>query len=183
MSSTRSQRTVLFVDDDQLLLAAYKRGLELKTGARALVASCLAEARALSRAHCPDACVVDYHLSRGESGLDLLGELRRRHANAVLVLVTAYGHLELGAAAIKAGADHVCAKPVALSEILKRIAGAPPAMPAPIEPTASDERARWEHMHRVLRDCDGNRSEAARRLRIDRGTLQRWLERCAPHED
>jgi len=40
--------------------------------------------------------------------------------------------------------------------------------------------AQWEHIHRVLADCGGNISEAARRLDIPRRTLQRKLKKMAP---
>ncbi len=46
--------------------------------------------------------------------------------------------------------------------------------------TPTLDRAIWEHVQRVFHDCKGNRSEAARRLRIDRGTLNRWLNRPTP---
>jgi two-component system response regulator RegA len=41
-------------------------------------------------------------------------------------------------------------------------------------------RAEWEHIHRVLADCGGNISEAARRLGIHRRSLQRKLKKQAP---
>jgi len=41
-------------------------------------------------------------------------------------------------------------------------------------------RAEWEYLHTVLKLCDGNRSEAARRLRIHRSVLQRKLARTPP---
>ena len=51
----------------------------------------------------------------------------------------------------------------------------PPGHPAP-----SLARAEWEHIHRVLSDCGGNISEAARRLGIHRRSLQRKLQKYAP---
>ena len=41
-------------------------------------------------------------------------------------------------------------------------------------------RAEWEHIHRVLADCQGNISDAARRLGIHRRSLQRKLRKRAP---
>ena len=41
-------------------------------------------------------------------------------------------------------------------------------------------RAEWEHIQRVLSDCGGNVSEAARRLGIHRRSLQRKLQKFAP---
>jgi two-component system response regulator RegA len=41
-------------------------------------------------------------------------------------------------------------------------------------------RAEWEHIQRVLTECGGNISEAARRLGIHRRSLQRKLQKLAP---
>jgi two-component system response regulator RegA len=37
------------------------------------------------------------------------------------------------------------------------------------------DRVEWEHINRVLADCDGNISEPARALGLHRRTLQRKL--------
>jgi len=42
------------------------------------------------------------------------------------------------------------------------------------------DRALWEHVTRVLGDCNGNKSETARRLCKPRSWLQRFLARTAP---
>ena len=41
-------------------------------------------------------------------------------------------------------------------------------------------RAEWEHINRVLADCEGNISEAARRLGLHRRSLQRKLQKRPP---
>ncbi|HRB12042.1 MAG TPA: helix-turn-helix domain-containing protein, partial [Vicinamibacteria bacterium] len=48
---------------------------------------------------------------------------------------------------------------------------------APIDETPSLARVEWEHIQRVLSDCEGNVSEAARRLGVHRRSLQRKLSR------
>lgn len=175
-------RSILIVEDDPLTARAFKTCIERRGETIATVASSLVETRqllaALGSAFRPDACIVDHRLP-GESGLDLLPELRARYPRTVIVFISGYGTFELGAEAHAAGANHVLAKPVTFGEIVARVAGRARDR-EPDDETASDERARWEHMQRVLRDCSGNRSETARRLRLDRGTLQRWLERPAP---
>ena len=52
-------------------------------------------------------------------------------------------------------------------------------MPTDFQPP-SLARAEWEHINRVLSDCEGNVSEAARRLGIHRRSLQRKLQRYPP---
>jgi len=39
------------------------------------------------------------------------------------------------------------------------------------------DRVEWEHINRVLADCDGNISEAARVLGLHRRSLQRKLSK------
>ena len=41
-------------------------------------------------------------------------------------------------------------------------------------------RVEWEHMQRVISDCDGNISQAARLLGIHRRSLQRKLAKYPP---
>lgn len=43
-------------------------------------------------------------------------------------------------------------------------------------------RTEWEHINRVLADCDGNISETAKRLGIHRRTLQRKLYKYPPKQ-
>ena len=47
--------------------------------------------------------------------------------------------------------------------------------------TPSLARTEWEHINRVLTDTGGNISETARRLGLQRRTLQRKLK-CPPHD-
>ena len=171
----RELRRVLIVEDDERLLAAYTRAFQA-TPLDVVTATNAAEARGRAQETNPDMCVIDYQLPGGESGLQLISGLRHRDPLVTLVFVTGYGYMELGAEAARHGADHVLAKPVHVAEILSRVAGSLVDDSA----TASDARARWEHIQRVLQDSGGNRSEAARRLGLSRGTLQRWLDRPAP---
>lgn len=46
--------------------------------------------------------------------------------------------------------------------------------------TPSLARTEWEHINRVLTDCGGNISEAARKLGLHRRTLQRKLKTLPP---
>jgi two-component system response regulator RegA len=43
-------------------------------------------------------------------------------------------------------------------------------------------RVEWEHIQRVLTDCGGNISEAARQLGMHRRTLQRKLATRPPNQ-
>ena len=54
--------------------------------------------------------------------------------------------------------------------------GSGAAISAPVE-VPSLARVEWEHIQRVLADCDGNVSQAARLLGIHRRSLQRKLSK------
>jgi two-component system, response regulator RegA len=170
-------RAALVVDDDPRVLAALVGAIK-KVGWNALGASTLAQARESVRTFTPDTCVVDLQLPDG-SGLHLIRELRAAYADARIALLTGYGSMDIGAMAIRAGADVVIAKPATASEIMQRIYS-DAVVHIDLRETASVDRAVWEHVQRVLHDCGGNKSLAARRLRVDRGTLKRWLAREAP---
>ena len=174
----RAVQTVLVVEDDPQLLSTYTHALE-RSGKRAWGAESSASARELFRAHKPDACIVDMQLG-SEDGIELIRQLRAVDPGVVLVLVTGYGSLEAGANAVLAGADYVLSKPIRLHEILGRLGTDTRTEPVAANDTPTLDRAIWEHIQRVLKDCGGNKSEAARRLRVDRGTLHRWLVRDAP---
>ena len=45
---------------------------------------------------------------------------------------------------------------------------------------ASLDRVEWEHLQRVLRDCGGNISATARKLGLERRSLQRKLSKYPP---
>lgn len=173
---TAGQRSVLVVEDDELLLATYASCLGRKGHTPVMAADTAAKARLLLAATAPELAIIDLQLSDG-NGLDLVRFARAKYPSIEIVLVTGYGSLEIGAEAIRAGANHVIAKPVGINEILQRVTGTTETTPPE---TPSADRAMWEHVKRVLRDCRGNQSEAARRLGIDRGTLARWLSRPAP---
>ena len=75
-----------------------------------------------------------------------------------------------------AGATSYLTKPVDADQILAAFEGTEPTgRPAPTsQPLA---RVEWEHIQRVLGDCDGNLSQAARVLGIHRRSLQRKLSK------
>ena len=81
--------------------------------------------------------------------------------------------------AVRIGARDYLQKPVSVSEIEARLIAcrspsdqSPPDLASP-ELTLAD--VEWEHINRVLTECDGNIRRAARRLGIHRRTLQRKL--------
>ena len=169
---------VLLVDDDELWVRACERGFRSMGYTVSSVAS---EAGALAAAHArpPDLVVADVRLG-SECGIDLIEPLRQACPGCTIALVSAYLSVALTAVAVRKGAHVVLFKPVHPTEIVRRL----PQLDADDREcrTPTLARAEWEHIQRVLLDCNGNVSEAARRLGILRQSLQRRLRKHAPPE-
>ena len=60
--------------------------------------------------------------------------------------------------------------------MLRAFGSGPELVAAPAQ-VPSLARVEWEHIHRVLADCEGNISQAARLLGIHRRSLQRKLSK------
>ncbi len=170
--------SILLVDDDvtlreRLARALRERGFDVRTAGSA------DEAMEQVRADSPEMAVLDLRMP-GRSGLDLLREMREHDPSTRILVLTGYGSIATAVEATKLGAEGYLPKPVDADELLAAFArsGAHPA-PDRIE-TPSLARAEWEHIQRVLVDCGGNISEAARRLGIHRRSLQRKLQKYPP---
>jgi two-component system response regulator RegA len=94
--------------------------------------------------------------------------------------LTGYGSIATAVDAMHLGATHYLAKPADADDILAAFARDERA-PLPSEfPVPSLARAEWEHIQRILSDCGGNISEAARRLGMHRRSLQLKLRKNPP---
>jgi two-component system response regulator RegA len=168
--------TVLIIDDDEpyrerLVRAFSRKGFDSHGAANASEA--LKRARELR----PGYAVIDLRLPDG-SGLEVVRELRALDAHSTLVVLTGYGSIATAVEAVRRGATHYLTKPADVDDILLAFAGAtlPEGQEAAREhQVPSLARAEWEHIQRVLADCGGNISQAARLLRIQRRSLQRKL--------
>ncbi|HZR82995.1 MAG TPA: response regulator [Candidatus Binatia bacterium] len=181
--------TILVVDDDRVLRerlarAFRDRGHEVATAADG------DEAVAAATAHPPELAVVDLRMP-GRSGLDLVRELLALDESMRIVVLTGYGSIATAIEAIRLGATHYLHKPADADEVLAAFerGGAPSAASPAGGPATSAEpatpslaRAEWEHIHRVLDDCGGNVTVAARRLGLHRRSLQRKLQKQPPRD-
>jgi two-component system response regulator RegA len=176
--STKGAR-LLLVDDDEtfrgrLARALGERKLEVVT------ADGPATALEAARRTRPTYAVVDLKMPGG-SGLDVVRDLVALDPAMRVVVLTGYGSIASAVEAMHRGAHHFLSKPADADEIIAALDGAkaPPA-PAGTVPAPTLARAEWEHMSRILADCGGNVSEAARRLGITRRTLQLKLKKDPP---
>lgn len=170
-------RSLLLVDDDTALRKRLARAFQDR-GFVVREAGGVAEALALAREESPELAVVDLRVPDGD-GLEVLRALKRIDPTTIVVMLTGYGSIANALEAVRLGAAHYLTKPADVDELIAAFArergedDAPRGEHAP--PTLA--RVEWEHIQRVLTDCGGNVSEAARRLGIHRRSLQRKLSK------
>jgi two-component system response regulator RegA len=172
--------SILVVDDDEpfrtrLGRAMRDRGYDVRT------AGDYEAAMAAAREESPQLAVVDLKMP-GHSGLELVRDLLAVDPTTRIVVLTGYGSIATAVDAMRLGAKNYLPKPADADEIIRALMrDADPSDVAPHEfPAPSLARAEWEHMQRVLADCGGNISEAARRLGIHRRSLQLRLRKDPP---
>jgi two-component system response regulator RegA len=173
--------SVLVVDDDatfreRLGRAFRDREYEVRT------AGSYDEAMAQARDESPQFAVVDLKMP-GRSGLELVRDLKGVDATTKIVVLTGYGSIATALDAVRLGATHYLAKPADADDIIAAFARdekAPLTAPESEFPAPTLARAEWEHINRVLSDCGGNISEAARRLGMHRRSLQLKLRKHPP---
>lgn len=175
MRAEGSQK-LLLADDDAVFVHVLGRALRSR-GFEVASASDAAGALAAARQEHPGFVVLDLKLG-SDNGLALIPELLVAAPGARILLLTGYASIATAVEAIKRGAHDYLAKPVDADAVVRalRAGGAtrverPPQenLPPPLK------RLEWEHIQRVLAECGGNISAAARRLGMHRRSLQRKL--------
>jgi two-component system, response regulator RegA len=177
-----SPRSILLVDDsyvlrDRLAIAFQERGF------RVAVAGSHDEALGVFRSNPTDLAVVDLRMP-GKPGMALIPELKKISPKTKVLILSGFGSIATAIDALRLGATNFLPKPADADDILNAFAkgGTEVDVPEAEEeiPVPTLAQAEWEHIHRVLSDCGGNISEAARRLGIHRRSLQRKLRKRAP---
>lgn len=169
-------RNILVVEDDdalreRLLRAFHKRGFETRGAADG------ASAIAAATQDSPEFAVVDQRLP-DQSGLEVIRALHQLDPATRMVMLTGYGNINSALEAVRLGAVHYLTKPANAEEILAALhRDSNEPFTRGDEEVPSLEQAEWDHIHRVLGDCDGNISQAARLLGLHRRSLQRKLQR------
>ena len=174
--------SMLLVDDDEVFVERLARALRDR-GYEVRVAKDYDGALALARAESPELAVVDLRMP-GRSGLEVVRDIKAIDPATNILVLTGYGSIATAVEAIRLGAKDYLPKPADVDDILAALQRGPDdkkVMPADFQ-APSLARTEWEHIHRVLTDCEGNVSEAARRLGIHRRSLQRKLQRYPPRE-
>lgn len=166
---------LLVIDDDAMFCRVLARGLQ-RRGVVTALAHTAAEGLEAARTFAPDGVLLDLKLG-ADNGLALIRELATLCPRARIVLATGFASIATAVDAIRRGAWNYLPKPFDL-DALEQAFCVPPDDAPPVEPPATPaslRRHEWEHVQRVLAECGGNVSAAARVLGLDRRTLQRRL--------
>jgi two-component system response regulator RegA len=167
-------RSLLIVEDDDRLRERLARALA-ERGFETREAGDVQRALAAAREDSPEYVLVDLRVPGG-SGLDVVREVKAIDPATTVVVLTGYGSIATAVEAVRLGAAEYLTKPADVDQIVAALTRSEGASPAP-DTVPSLARVEWEHINRVLSDCDGNISKAARLLGIHRRSLQRKLDR------
>ena len=105
-----TEYTALIIDDEPDIRTLSAITLE-RLGIRCYVAADMREALKLLAERRYHFCITDMKLPDG-NGLELINLCQQRYPDMPIAMITAYGNLELGVSALKAGAFDVVAKPI-----------------------------------------------------------------------
>jgi len=172
---------VLVVDDDEVFRSRLCRALAQR-GWDAKAAADGQEALTVTRDWNPKLALVDLRMP-GIHGLDVVEQLRAESPSSTIIVLTGYGSIPTTISAMKRGADYYLSKPADADQILDAFEKLQTPNQVPAETLTSTPtlaRVEWEHMQRVIADCGGNISQAARALGIHRRSLQRKLSKYPP---
>lgn len=172
--SDRAARSVLVVDDDAVFRDRMAKSLTLR-GCEVRAVGTVSAARAAATQESPEFAVVDLKLPDG-SGLDVVRALHAVDQTTQIVVLTGYGSIATALESVKLGAKTYLTKPVDADQVVAAFEG---HIKRPGQKVAVPSLARveWEHIQRVLADCDGNVTHAAELLGIHRRSLQRKLSK------
>jgi two-component system response regulator RegA len=176
----QDERTLLVVEDDERFAETLATEFSDRGYAVQTVGS-------LAEAKCADANSFEYALVdlrlRNDSGLDVIADLKERAPGLRVIVLTGYGSIATAVKATKMGATSYFTKPVDIDEVERAFRAGDEeeeeAIPIPDE-FPSLYRHEREYIEYVLAECDGNISQAARRLGLHRQSLQRKLRKFSP---
>src|SRR5579863_792741 len=116
MKSFHTMRRVLVVDDEENIRLVLKTLLK-KQGYEVEVADSGESALVLVETFGPDVILTDVRMPR-MGGLDLLATLKAKQNTATVIVMSAYGNVDLALEAMKAGAYDYVSKPFKPDEIV-----------------------------------------------------------------
>ena len=135
----------------------------------------------------PAACSAEFAYALVEvefrdcKSLDLVRKLREQRPWMRIVVITDHDSFATVVLALRAGADDYLPIPASEDDLADALIGRRPALPPVPDTPLGAQRIRWKYTQRILAQCGRNVSDAARRLRMHRRSLQRILNKRAPY--
>jgi len=175
------ENCILILEEDSSFLRNVADQLSLR-GYSVLIAGNGEDATRIAARYKPLKCVLGLKEGR-ENRLEILSVLLSIVSCMRIVVATEYGSVATAVAAMKHGAKDYLAKPFQFDILLAALRGEPHSCSnrasdfRPMDGHLELRRVEWEYIQRVLLECDGNITEAARRLNVHRRTLQRKLDK------
>ncbi|MEI7703658.1 MAG: response regulator [Deltaproteobacteria bacterium] len=177
-AQTPEPSSLLLVDDDDLVRRTLAQVLA-RRGFSVTAVSNGAAALEQARNSPPRFAVLDLSMP-GMNGIELLRELRTISPATRVLILTGYGSIATAIEATRLGAVEYLTKPADPNTVVKALFGGNPVDHVDTDETPTFAEAEWEHIKRVLGDCDGNLTRAAEKLDVNRRTLHRKLRRRPP---
>lgn len=173
-------KRILLVEDDPIFLERLASSLR-RRGHEVMTSSGLEDVISILSRFSPEGAVIDLRLEE-ESGLVVARLLREQLPQIRILILTGYGSIASAVDAMRLGAVDYLSKPADTDQIEAALfADSLTPVEAELESSvASLDRVEWEHLQRVLRDCGGNISATARKLGLERRSLQRKLSKYPP---
>lgn len=165
-------RRILVCDDDNSFRKRLSKALRDR-GFLVFEASSVDQGYEVVQEFGVDACLIDLRMPGGD-GLQLVEKLNRDYPKIRSVVFTGFGTIQTALEAIRKGAVNYLTKPAGIDEIIASIfpdqikTQSTVAMP-------SLEEVEMEYIQRVLSECEGNITKAAKVLGMHRRSLQRKL--------
>ena len=167
---------ILLVDDDEALRVTLSRALRSR-GYDVYTAGDDDEAAGMVESLQPHFAVVDLKMP-GKSGMRVLEEISLRSPQTRSIVLTGYGSIANAVEAMRLGAVNYVTKPADADQVIEAFEADRTTRTQLHRPSLAESE--WNHIQKVLTDCDGNITHAARILDIPRRTLQRKLKKRAP---
>jgi two-component system response regulator RegA len=171
-------RSLLLVEDDDAFAGRLTRALATRGFDVRRAATCEA-AVALAEDESPELALVDLRLPDGH-GLDVVRRLHDIDETTRIIVLTGYGAIATAVESLKLGASDYLTKPVDADQVVaafEKAESGQSAAGARDFTVPSLARVEWEHIQRVMTECGGNVSQAARVLGLHRRSLQRKLSK------
>lgn len=119
---TEDKKSIFIVEDDEMMLAQFKRILDNTGEYRTLTAKNASDALDILNKTIPDLILLDIMLP-DMNGIELLKKIKEYHpsANIPIIIISAIADIETKVKGIESGADDYLVKPVDRFEMLARI--------------------------------------------------------------